>query len=151
MSDSKISFMIGCGWTAAGIGALAGALFNPGGQRISYLIALAFFLLAIGIYLRIDWCAVIALITFLVLRIQFYEVAVALQQRAGNGQVIIGFWVSAIFFTQLYVLGVIGTLLWNRRRRVIRYSLASLIWRSDNTISREAERQRPRIEDDRRP
>ena len=34
-----------------------------------------------------------------------------------------------ILFAQLYVLGVIGTLLHNRRHPEIRYSLASLLWR----------------------
>jgi hypothetical protein len=142
MSEGKISFMIGCGWVAASIGALAGALYNPGGQRISYLIALIFFLLAAGIFMRIDWCAVIALITFIGLRIQFYEVAVAMQQHAGNGQVIVGFWISAILFTQLYVLGVIGTLLWNARHPEVRYSLASLIWRPQGEVNPAPERRR---------
>ncbi|HTT77259.1 MAG TPA: hypothetical protein VMF50_14930 [Candidatus Binataceae bacterium] len=150
MSDTKISFMVGCGWFAAGVGAIAGAMINPGGNALSYFISAIFFLLAIGIFMRIDWCAVIALVIFIGLRIQFYEVAVAIQQRAGNGRVVLGFWLSAIIFTQLYVLGVIGTLLWNRRRPVIRYALASLIWRGGNAVSPEAEHQPPRIEDDRR-
>jgi hypothetical protein len=128
MSDRKISFMIGCGWLAAGIGAIAGALVNPGGGTVSYLIAAVFFILAVGIYARIDWCALVALVVFVGLRIQFYEVAVALQQRAGNGSVILGFWLSAIIFTQLYVLAVLGTLLWNGRHPENRYSIVAL-WR----------------------
>ncbi|MGA2412579.1 MAG: hypothetical protein ABSG46_19620 [Candidatus Binataceae bacterium] len=133
MSDTKISFMIGCGWVAAGIGALAGALVNPGHEPLSYAIAAAFFVLAVGIYMRIDWCAVIALAVFIVLRIQFYEVAVAMQQRAGNGQVVLGFWISAIVFTQLYVLGVIGTLYWNAHHGTNRYSIMALIRQSRGT------------------
>jgi hypothetical protein len=150
MSEGKISFMIGCGWAAAGIGALAGALYGHG-SHLAYTIALAFFVLAIGIFLRIDWCAVIALVVFVGLRIQFYEVAVAMQQRAGNGQVIIGFWISVILFTQLYVLGVIGTLLHNRRHPEIRYSLASLLLGPRGEISPSPERQNPRSGSDRQP
>jgi hypothetical protein len=134
MSERKISFMIGCGWAAAGIGAIAGALVNPGGSRLSYLIAGIFFILAVGIFMRIDWCAVIALVVFIALRIQFYEVAVALQQRAGNGQVVVGFWISAIVFTQLYALGVIGTLLWNARHPEQRYSIVAT-WRRMRGVS----------------
>jgi hypothetical protein len=129
MSDGKIGFMIGCGWFAAGIGAIAGAMINPSHDPLSYAIAAAFFLLAIGIYVRIDWCAVFALVIFIALRVQFYEVAVAIQQHAGNGQVVVGFWLSAIVFTQLYVLGVIGTLYWNAHHGTYRYSIVSLVRR----------------------
>lgn len=130
MSDTKIAFMIGCGWVAAGIGALAGALINPTRDPLSYAVAAAFFLLAVGIYMRIDWCAAIALVIFIVLRVHFYEIAVAMQQHAGNGQVIVGFWLSAIVFTQLYVLGVIGTLYWNAHHGTNRYSIVSLVRRA---------------------
>jgi len=78
--------------------------------------------------MRIDWCAAIALAIFIILRIRLYEVAVAVEQHAGNGQVILGFWISAIVFTQLYVLGLIGTLLWNARHPEVRYSIVAL-WR----------------------
>lgn len=143
MSDGKISFMIGCGWVAAGIGAIAGALYNPGGSKLSYLIAALFLILAAGIFARIDWCAVLALVIFVALRIQFYEVAVAIQQHAGNGQVILGFWLSAIIFTQLYVLAVIGTLLWNARHPEVRYSIVALWRRMYGEVSPEPYRRNP--------
>jgi hypothetical protein len=143
MSDGKISFMIGCGWFAAGIGAIAGAVYNPGGATLSYLVAAIFFILAAGIFARIDWCAIIALVIFIALRIQFYEVAVAIQQHAGNGQVILGFWLSAIIFTQLYILGVIGTLLWNARHPEVRYSIVAVWRRMRGEVNPGLERRSP--------
>jgi hypothetical protein len=76
--------------------------------------------------MRIDWCAVAALLTFIALRFYLFETAIASQQRAGNGAVILSFWISAILFAQLYVLSVIGTMLWDARHPEIRYSMASL-------------------------
>lgn len=143
MSEGKIGFMIGCGWVAAGIGAIAGALYNPGGGTLSYLIAAVFFILAAGIFMRIDWSAAIALVIFITLRIRLFEVAVAVQQHAGNGQVILGFWISAIIFTQLYVLGLIGTLLWNARHPEVRYSIVALWRRMRGGVNPAPYRQNP--------
>jgi hypothetical protein len=143
MSESKIGFMIGCGWVAAGIGVIVGALYNPGGGTLSYLIAAIFFVLAAGIFMRIDWCAAIALAIFIVLRIRLFEVAVAVQQHAGNGQVILGFWISAIVFTQLYVLGLIGTLLWNARHPEMRYSIVAIWRRMRGQVNPAPYRQNP--------
>jgi hypothetical protein len=146
MSDGKISFMIGCGWVGALINAIASAVFatkSPGDQTISYLVAAVFFVLAAGIFMRIDWCAAAALLTFIGLRFYLFETAILSQQRAGNGAVILSFWISAILFAQLYVVSVIGTMLWNGRHHEMRYSMASLLRRGESGVNPEAERRRP--------
>jgi hypothetical protein len=142
MSERKISFMIGCGWVGAlinAIGSVALAIRNPGDQTVSYLVAAVFFILAAGIFMRIDWCAAAALLTFIGLRFYLFENAILSQQRAGNGAVILSFWISAILFAQLYVVSVIGTMLWNARHAEIRYSLVSLLRRNASGINPEVE------------
>lgn len=144
MSDGKISFMIGCGWVGALINAIASIVFavkNPGDQTVSYLVAAVFFILAAGIFMRIDWCAAAALVTFIGLRFYLFETAILSQQRAGNGAVILSFWISAILFAQLYVVSVIGTMLWNARHGEIRYSLVSILRRNASAINPGAERR----------
>lgn len=146
MSDSKISFMIGCGWFAAGINAFFSlwfALQQPGGQGLSYRIGAVFLLLAVGIFLRIDWCALIALVLFLGFRFFLFETVILSQQRAGNGSVILSFWISAIMFAQLYVLSLVGTLLWNARHPEVRFSMVALWRRIRGEVSPEPYRRNP--------
>ncbi|HUN56516.1 MAG TPA: hypothetical protein VMU41_00235 [Candidatus Binataceae bacterium] len=143
MSDAKIGFMIGCGWVGALINAIASAAFamrSPGDQTVPYIVAAVFFVLAAGIFMRIDWCAAAALLTFICLRFYLFETAILSQQRAGNGAVILSFWISAILFAQLYVVSLIGTMLWNRRHAEIRHSLVSLFRRGENGVNPAAER-----------
>jgi len=146
MSDGKISFMIMCGWVGALINAIASAVFafnHPGGQAMSYVVAVIFFCLAAGIFMRIDWCAVAAFLTFIALRFYLFEIHIASQQQAGNGAVILSFWISAILFVQLYVLSMIGTMLWNARHPEIRYSMVALWKRVRGGINPELERRSP--------
>jgi hypothetical protein len=138
MSDSKISFMIGFGWVAALINAIASVAYAfkySSGESTSYVVAAVFFVLAAGIFMRIDWCAAGALVTFIALRFYLFETVILSQQRAGNGPVILSFWISAILFAQLYVVSVIGTMLWNARHREMRHSLVSLFQRSNSRVN----------------
>ncbi|MGH7935239.1 MAG: hypothetical protein ACREQN_19015 [Candidatus Binataceae bacterium] len=65
--------------------------------------------LAYGIYRNSRLCAIIALVFFLIERIGLYHVAVAVRQARG-GDILVGFWISVVVFTILYVLGVVGTI-----------------------------------------
>jgi len=119
MSDGIAKAFIACGWVAAGIGGVVTALVVAGGpaagQLVAYGIPAIFLALAYGIAKRSRVCAVAALVIFVAMRVEWYRVAVQVEQRRG-GAVLMGFWVTAIVFTLLYALGVIGTFAWHSRQ-----------------------------------
>jgi hypothetical protein len=113
--------LMACGWIAAGFGATGGIYLSFAGRATNYFVlaeALLFLGLAYGIYRTSRICAVIALLLFVVERVAMYSVAAALQNRSG-GNVMAGFWPSAIIFTLLYLLGTIGTIAWHSRERAL--------------------------------
>lgn len=91
----------------SGLGSLVIAFlpyFNP----LGFGEALLILGLAVGIFLNNRACAVAALLFFVVMRFEMYSDAAAAQALHGSS-VMIGFILSALFFTFLYVLGVVGT------------------------------------------
>ena len=112
--------LIACGWIAAGFGAAGGIYISFAGSTVNYFVlaeALLFLGLAYGIYRTSRICAGIALLIFLVDRIGMYRVAATFQSRS-SGNVMAGFWPSAVIFAMLYLLGVIGTIACHSSARV---------------------------------
>ncbi len=119
MNDTLIRILVACGWAAAGVSGFGTALFvagSPvaGGQAAAYATPALFIALAFGIYRNSRLCALAALIIFAAMRFEFYRIAQAVQQSQG-GAVTVGFWISALAFGGLYLLGAIGTFAWHAR------------------------------------
>ena len=118
MNPSMAKAFIACGALAAGLGGAVTAIVVVdsvvGGQLIAYAIPAIFIALAYGIYRKSRVCALIAFVTFAVMRFRFYHLAV-LMQNAHGGAVMRGFWISVAVFGLLYLLGVIGTIAWHMR------------------------------------
>lgn len=91
----------------SGLGSLLIAFF-PSFNLLGFGAAVLILALGVGIFLYNRACAVAALLFFVVMRFEMYPSAAAAQALQG-GNVMVGFWISAIFFTFLYVLGVAGT------------------------------------------
>jgi hypothetical protein len=91
----------------SGLGSLLIA-FLPSFNPLGFGEALLILGLAVGIFLNNRACAVAALLFFAVMRFEMYSDAAAAQALHGSS-VMIGFVLSALFFTFLYVLGVVGT------------------------------------------
>jgi hypothetical protein len=119
MSDGMIKVFIACGWIAAGLGGVITTLVvtggPAGGQLVAYAIPAIFLALAYGIYRRSRFCAVVGLVTFGAMRIEWYEVAAHVEQVRGD-HTMVGFWASASTFTVMYALAVIGTFSWHARQ-----------------------------------
>jgi hypothetical protein len=119
IGEKAAKWMIACGWIAAGFGAAGGIYISFAGTAANYLVlaeALLFLGLAYGIYRTSRICALIGLVLFVVDRVGMYRVAAALENARG-GNVMAGFWPSAVIFTTLYLLGAIGTFAWHSRER----------------------------------
>ncbi|MBF6561186.1 MAG: hypothetical protein IVW56_12925 [Candidatus Binataceae bacterium] len=118
MNPTMAKAFIACGALAAGLGGAITAIVVVnsvvGGQLIAYAIPAIFMALAYGIYRKSRLCALIAFLTFAVMRIRFYGIAVMMQNTRG-GAVMRGFWISVAVFGLLYLLGVIGTIAWHLR------------------------------------
>jgi hypothetical protein len=118
MSDGMAKAFIVCGWVAAGLNGVVTALVVAGGpaagQAVAYAIPALYLALAYGIAKRSRICAVVAMVTFVGMRIEWYRVAAQIEQQRGN-HTLLGFWISVSFFTVLYLLGVIGTFTWHSR------------------------------------
>jgi hypothetical protein len=91
----------------SGLGSLLIA-FLPSFNPLGFGEALLILGLAVGIFLNNRACAVAALLFFAVMRFEMYSDAAAAQALQG-GSVMVGFILSALFFTFLYALGVVGT------------------------------------------
>jgi hypothetical protein len=91
----------------SGLGSLVIA-FLPSFNPLGFGEALLILGLAVGIFLNNRACAVAALLFFAVMRFAMYSDAASAQALQG-GAVMLGFILSALFFTFLYVLGVVGT------------------------------------------
>jgi hypothetical protein len=119
MSDGLAKVFIACGAIAAAIGGMGTTLVVVGGpaagQLVAYAIPVSFLALAYGIGgKRSRICAVIALVAFAWMRINFYRVAAQIQEQRGD-HTMTGFWISVSLFILLYALGVVGTFIWNAR------------------------------------
>ena len=90
----------------SGLGSLLIAFF-PSFNLLGFGAAVLILALGVGIFLYNRACAVAALLFFVVMRFEMYPSALAAQAVQG-GNVLVGFWVSALFFTFLYALGVAG-------------------------------------------
>ena len=118
MNETLIRIFVACGWADAGVSGFGTAIVVAGGpaagQAMAYATPALFIALAFGIYRNRRVCALAALIIFTAMRLEFYHVAVGLQQSQG-GAVTLGFWISVIVFGLLYLLGAIGAFLWHAR------------------------------------
>ncbi len=118
MNETLSRILVACGWAAAGVSGFGTAIVvvggPAGGQAVAYVTPALFIAFAFGIYRNSRLCALAALIIFAAMRFDFYRVAVGLQRSQG-GAVTLGFWISAILFGTLYLLGVIGTFAWHAR------------------------------------
>jgi hypothetical protein len=108
---------IACGAIAAGLSGAGTAILlvssRAGDQLINYAIPALFIALAYGIYRKSRASALIAFLSFVGLRFQFYRVAMTVRHAQGGENAMTGFWTSAIAFSLLYLLGVIGTFAWH--------------------------------------
>jgi hypothetical protein len=120
MGEKTARWLTACGWIAAGLGAFGGfyiTITNPMNNASGYLVmaeAVIFLGLAYGIFRGSRICALVAMALFLIDRVGMYRFAMALQAQRG-GNIMAGFWPTAVFFTILYLLGLLGTVAMNRR------------------------------------
>jgi hypothetical protein len=107
-------WFIACACFAAVIGALgtiAFALSVGGLDAFNVGVAAVMLGLAYGIFRASRVSAILALVIYLAERMNLYSSAAAMQ-RVQGGEVLAGFWMSVLFFSALYLLGVIGTFAW---------------------------------------
>ena len=110
------TWFLACGCVAAIFGALGGILFAASiGSFDMFNMLQAILLLALGIgtFLASRVCATVAFAIYLYERASMYYMALAYQSGSGGSGVIAGFWISAIIFSCLYILGIIGAFSWH--------------------------------------
>ena len=116
MNEGMAKAFIVCGCIAAALNGVVTALVVAGssaaGQAVAYAIPALYIALAYGIAKHSRICAVIAMITFVGMRVEWYRVAAQIEQQRGN-HTLLGFWISVSFFSVFYLLGVIGTFSWH--------------------------------------
>lgn len=93
------------------LGTIAFALSVGGLDPFNLGLAAVMLGLAYGIFRASRVSAILALVIYLVERISLYNSAAAIQSAHG-GEVMTGFWISVLFFSALYLLGVIGAYAW---------------------------------------
>lgn len=109
-------WFLACGCIAAIFGALGGILLAASiGQfnTLNLLQAVILFGLGIGTFLASRVCATLAFGIYLYERASMYYAALAFQSGRGGSGVIEGFWISAVIFSGLYILGMIGAFSWH--------------------------------------
>jgi hypothetical protein len=112
MNRNLSLLLIACGWVAALVSALLTIyIVHLGESPVALIEAAILFGLGFGIYRKSRVCAVITLVYFVIEKIVWYRFLIA--RVPANSSVLSQFWAPAIFFTILYVLGVIGTFAWH--------------------------------------
>jgi hypothetical protein len=109
-------WFLACGSIAAIFGALGGILLASSiGQfnAFNLLQAIILFGLGIGTFFASRACATLAFGIYLYERASMYYTALAFQSGRGGSGVIEGFWISAIIFSGLYIIGIIGAFSWH--------------------------------------
>src|SRR5690348_14786315 len=102
MNEGMAKAFIVCGCIAAALNGVVTALVVAGssaaGQAVAYAIPALYIALAYGIAKHSRICAVIAMITFVGMRVEWYRVAAQIEQQRGN-HTLLGFWISVSFFS----------------------------------------------------
>ncbi|HJU27791.1 MAG TPA: hypothetical protein VJ718_01395 [Candidatus Binataceae bacterium] len=109
-------WFLACGCIAAIFGALGGILLAASiGEfnTLNLLQAVILFGLGIGTFFASRVCATLAFGIYLYERASMYYTALAFQSGRGGSGVIEGFWISAVIFSGLYLLGIIGAFSWH--------------------------------------